>query len=190
MSDAIAPVRLPRWRAARAGIINIFEYGDQVFEFGDGRLLLRGPNGSGKSKAMELLFPFLFEGDMSPAKLDPFGKNARKMKWNLLMDGKYAHRIGYSWLELRHDDPRARPEYATFGVCLDAHKEWDEVKARFFYVAGPPCRARFPADRGARASRSAVTNSPSSSPGSEARHSRSRAPTGSGSTRSCSATRA
>ena len=134
MSDAIAPVRLPRWRAARAGIINIFEYGDQVFEFGDGRLLLRGPNGSGKSKAMELLFPFLFEGDMSPAKLDPFGKNARKMKWNLLMDGKYAHRIGYSWLELRHDDPRARPEYATFGVCLDAHKEWDEVKARFFYV--------------------------------------------------------
>lgn len=127
-------MKSPRWRASRAGIVNIFEYGDQLFEFGDGRLLLRGPNGSGKSKAMELLFPFLFEGDMSPVKLDPFGKKARKMKWNLLMDGKHDHRIGYSWLELRHDDPRSRPQHVTFGVCLDAHKEWDEVKVRFFYL--------------------------------------------------------
>jgi uncharacterized protein (TIGR02680 family) len=126
--------RRARWRASRAGIINVFEYGDQVFEFGGGRLLLRGPNGSGKSKAMELLFPFLFEGDMSAVKLDPFGKKARKMKWNLLMDGKYVHRIGYAWLELRHDDPRRTPQFVSFGVCLDAHKEWDEVKSRFFYV--------------------------------------------------------
>jgi len=128
--------RRPRWRASRAGIINVFEYGSQVFEFGDGRLLLRGPNGSGKSKAMELLFPFLFEGDMQPTKLDPFGKKARKMKWNLLMDGRYATRIGYAWFELRHDDPRHTPQYVTFGVCLHAHKEWDDVKPRFFYVAG------------------------------------------------------
>jgi len=125
-----------RWRVCRAGLINVFEYGEQVFEFGGGRLLLRGPNGSGKSKAMELLFPFLFEGDMAAAKLDPFGKRARKMKWNLLMDGKHERRTGYAWFELRHDDPRQTPQYATFGVCLDAHREWDDVKPRFFHVAG------------------------------------------------------
>ncbi len=125
-----------RWRVCRAGLINVFEYGEQVFEFGGGRLLLRGPNGSGKSKALELLFPFLFEGDMAAAKLDPFGKRARKMKWNLLMDGKHERRTGYAWLELRHDDPRQTPQYATFGVCLDAHREWDDVKPRFFHVAG------------------------------------------------------
>lgn len=125
-----------RWRVCRAGLINVFEYGEQVFEFGGGRLLLRGPNGSGKSKAMELLFPFLFEGDMAAAKLDPFGKRARKMKWNLLMDGKHERRTGYAWFELRHDDPRRTPQYATFGVCLDAHREWDDVKPRFFHVAG------------------------------------------------------
>lgn len=125
-----------RWRVCRAGLINVFEYGEQVFEFGGGRLLLRGPNGSGKSKAMELLFPFLFEGDMAAAKLDPFGKRARKMKWNLLMDGKHERRTGYAWFELRHDDPRQTPQHATFGVCLDAHREWDDVKPRFFHVAG------------------------------------------------------
>ena len=85
---------------------------------------------------MELLFPFLFEGDMAAAKLDPFGKRARKMKWNLLMDGKHERRTGYAWFELRHDDPRQTPQYATFGVCLDAHREWDDVKSRFFHVAG------------------------------------------------------
>ncbi len=125
-----------RWRVCRAGLINVFEYGEQVFEFGGGRLLLRGPNGSGKSKAMELLFPFLFDGDMAATKLDPFGKRARKMKWNLLMDGRHERRTGYAWFELRHDDPRQTPQYATFGVCLDAHREWDDVKPRFFHVAG------------------------------------------------------
>ena len=125
-----------RWRVCRAGLVNVFEFGEQVFEFGGGRLLLRGPNGSGKSKAMELLFPFLFEGDMAAAKLDPFGKQARKMKWNLLMDGKHERRTGYAWFELRHDDPRQTPQYATFGVCLDAHREWDDVKPRFFHIAG------------------------------------------------------
>ncbi len=34
-----------------AGIRNIWEYDDQVFDFADGRLVLRGPNGSGKSNA-------------------------------------------------------------------------------------------------------------------------------------------
>jgi hypothetical protein len=47
-----------RWKPTRAGIRNIWEYDDQVFDFADGRLILRGPNGSGKSNALALLFPF------------------------------------------------------------------------------------------------------------------------------------
>lgn len=43
-----------RWRPVQAGILNIWEYDDQVFEFGDGRLVLRGRNGSGKSNALSL----------------------------------------------------------------------------------------------------------------------------------------
>ena len=40
MSD-VAPAG--RWRPARAGIRNIWEYDDQIFDFADGRLVLRGP---------------------------------------------------------------------------------------------------------------------------------------------------
>ncbi len=47
-----------RWKPSRAGILNVWEYDDQTFDFGDGRLVLRGRNGSGKSNALALLFPF------------------------------------------------------------------------------------------------------------------------------------
>ena len=62
-----------RWRPRRAGIINLYEYANQVFDFAGGRLLLRGHNTSGKTKALELLLPFCLDGDISPNKLDPFG---------------------------------------------------------------------------------------------------------------------
>ena len=62
-----------RWRPRRAGLINLYEYANQVFDFAGGRLLLRGHNTSGKTKALELLLPFCLDGDISPKKLDPFG---------------------------------------------------------------------------------------------------------------------
>ena len=73
-----------RWRPVRAGIVNLYEYGDQMFEFAGGRLLLRGHNTSGKTKALELLLPFCLDGDISPRKLDPFARSAKDMKWNLV----------------------------------------------------------------------------------------------------------
>ena len=72
-----------RWRLRRAGIINLYEYANQVFGFAGGRLLLRGHNTSGKTKALELLLPFCLDGDISPKKLDPFGSGYKDMKWNL-----------------------------------------------------------------------------------------------------------
>ena len=53
-----------RWKLSRAGIINVYQYGDEVLTFAGGRLLLRGVNGSGKSTAMNMLLPFLLEADV------------------------------------------------------------------------------------------------------------------------------
>ena len=47
-----------RWTLSRAGIINVYQYGDETLDFCGGRLLLRGVNGSGKSTAMNMLLPF------------------------------------------------------------------------------------------------------------------------------------
>ena len=52
-----------RFVPLRAGVLNVWEYDDQQFWFADGRLLLRGRNEAGKSKVLELLFPFVLDGD-------------------------------------------------------------------------------------------------------------------------------
>jgi hypothetical protein len=59
----VTPTSSPRWTLSRAGIINVYQYGAETLEFGGGRLLLRGVNGSGKSTAMNMLLPFLLDGD-------------------------------------------------------------------------------------------------------------------------------
>jgi uncharacterized protein (TIGR02680 family) len=88
-----------RFRLVRAGILNLYEYADQVFELSGGRLLLRGHNTSGKTKALELLLPFCLDGDISPRKLDPFAKASKDMRWNLVGCIDQEQRTGYVWLE-------------------------------------------------------------------------------------------
>jgi hypothetical protein len=66
MTDLPTAPAPERWQPSRAGLLNLYEYGDQVFEFADGHLLLRGPNGSGKSKAVELLTPFILSSTATP----------------------------------------------------------------------------------------------------------------------------
>ncbi|MCY7300045.1 MAG: hypothetical protein LH616_12645, partial [Ilumatobacteraceae bacterium] len=86
--------------------MNVWEYDDQTFVFGDGRLALRGRNGSGKSNALALLFPFILDGVMSAARMDPMG-GGRSMKSLLLgrddddRAGRYRHEsgTGYVWME-------------------------------------------------------------------------------------------
>jgi uncharacterized protein (TIGR02680 family) len=90
---------IDRFRLVRAGILNLYEYGDQVFELAGGRLLLRGHNTSGKTKALELLLPFCLDGDISPRKLDPFAKASKDMRWNLVGCIEGEQRTGYVWLE-------------------------------------------------------------------------------------------
>lgn len=116
-----------RWKPTRAGIFNVWEYDDQIFEFGDGRLVLRGRNGSGKSNALSLLFPFVLDGVMSAARMDPMG-GGRSMKSLLLgrddddRAGRYRHDsgTGYVWMEFSDGS-----DFVTLGVGASATQHRD-----------------------------------------------------------------
>lgn len=122
-----------RWRPIRAGIQNLWEYDDQRFVFHRGRLVLRGRNESGKSKALELLFPFLLDADLSPERLDPFGSKARQMRWNLLGDGasEGTTAVGFVWIEFgRLEGADAR--WCTIGARLRAKTTTRDVEVAWF----------------------------------------------------------
>ncbi|MGW4794876.1 TIGR02680 family protein, partial [Nonomuraea sp. NPDC004297] len=118
-----------RWIPVRAGILNVWRYYDEVFEFHRGRLLLRGPNGSGKSKVLELLLPYVLDASLKPSRLSTFGGTERTMHWNLMGDGASgATRVGYVWLEFRHADGR----WFTCGARLQATVHTKNVTAAYF----------------------------------------------------------
>jgi hypothetical protein len=121
-----------RFKPTRAGIVNLWDYRDQEFSFADGRLVLRGPNGSGKTKALEVLFPFVFDGRIEPRRLNPFAGEERTMKSNLLYRGQdSAH--SYVWMEFcrgSQDDPEA----VTVGIGMRATRQNDKV-TRWYFVA-------------------------------------------------------
>jgi uncharacterized protein (TIGR02680 family) len=115
-----------RFKPARAGIINLWDYADEEFVFADGRLALRGHNGSGKTKALEVLFPFLLDGSLSARRIDPFSGQDRTMKSNLLYRGQDAA-YGYVWMEFARDS-----DVVTLIVGLSAHKHKDQVSAAYY----------------------------------------------------------
>ncbi len=117
MTDLPEP-QSKRWQPLRTGLVDLFYYDHEEFRFHDGRLLLRGNNGTGKSKVMALTLPFLLDGRLSPARVEPDGDAGKRMDWNLLL-GEGGERQGYSWLEFGRvgDDG---PEYCTIGCGLKA----------------------------------------------------------------------
>ncbi|WP_199041694.1 TIGR02680 family protein [Glycomyces salinus] len=119
-----------RFVPTRAGIIGLWDYADEEFVFADGWLVLRGPNGSGKTKALELLFPFLLDGNISPRRLNPFASQDRTMKSNLLFGGK-ENGLGYAWMEFS-DGTR----HVTIGIGLRVNKHQDRPKRWHFVVEG------------------------------------------------------
>ncbi|HKN56315.1 MAG TPA: TIGR02680 family protein, partial [Amycolatopsis sp.] len=123
--------RAPRWQPTRAGILNVWRYYDEVFEFHEGRLLLRGPNGSGKSKALELLLPFLFDANLRANRLSTFGTGERTMHWNLMGEGASGTtRVGYVWLEFRL--PGDSERWFTCGARLQASSHTTTVHPDYF----------------------------------------------------------
>ncbi|NLE81772.1 MAG: TIGR02680 family protein [Rhodococcus sp.] len=121
-----------RFRPTRAGIINLWDYRDQEFSFADGRLVLRGPNGSGKTKALEVLFPFVFDGRIEPRRLNPFAGEERTMKSNLLYRGQESA-YSYVWMEFCRGD-KDDPESVTVGIGMRASRTNDKV-TRWYFVA-------------------------------------------------------
>lgn len=110
-----------RYMPLRAGVLNTWEYDDQQFWFNDGRLHLRGRNEAGKSKVLELVFPFVLDGDISPKKLDPFDTVHKSMWWNLI--GFHPNRkvaTGYVWIEFGRMDENGAAEYLTAIVGMQA----------------------------------------------------------------------
>ncbi|WP_337960479.1 TIGR02680 family protein [Kutzneria chonburiensis] len=117
-----------RWVPTRAGILNVWRYYDEVFEFQRGRLLLRGENGSGKSKALELLLPYLFDANLRANRLSTFGTSERTMHWNLMGDGASGTtRVGYVWVEFRQGDT-----WFSCGARLQASNHTTAVHADYF----------------------------------------------------------
>jgi uncharacterized protein (TIGR02680 family) len=122
-----------RFRLARAGIHQVWQYDDE-FSFGDGRLLLRGKNGAGKSKALEILLPFLLDGDTR--RIDASGGGKTSLKW-LMLDGwtEGTNRLGYLWAEFTRVDDEGEPDRLTLGAVIRASVSTGEARAEFFVTA-------------------------------------------------------
>ncbi|MET9384344.1 TIGR02680 family protein [Streptomyces sp. NPDC002928] len=119
-----------RYRLHRAGIRNVWQYDEQEFSFGDGRLLLRGKNGAGKSKALEMLLPYLLDGDARA--LDATGTGRTTLLW-LMLDGfEQTNRLGYLWVEFVRTDEEGNDRHLTLGAAVRASRSTRTAKPFFF----------------------------------------------------------
>ncbi|MYS22500.1 TIGR02680 family protein [Streptomyces sp. DvalAA-14] len=130
LQRATAPATT-RFRLHRAGIRNVWQYDEQEFAFGDGRLLLRGKNGAGKSKALEMLLPYLLDGDSRA--LDATGTGRTTLVW-LMLDGfEQTNRLGYLWVEFRRpSEDEGGHQYLTLGAAIRASKSTNRAVPAFF----------------------------------------------------------
>lgn len=128
-----APGRSDRWQPLRCGVLNLYRYDYEEFHFADGRLLLRGNNGSGKSRVLALQLPFLLDGEVSPARVEPDGDPHKRIEWNLLM-GKYPDRTGYTWIEFGRREADGTPRFLTLGCGLRAVSGHSGLHSRWFFI--------------------------------------------------------
>ncbi len=128
--DDVVGARPYRFRMRRAGILNVWQYDDQEFDFADGRLLLRGANGAGKSKTLEMLLPFVLDGDK--ARMTASARHHTSLLW-LMTDGYEGQaRVGYLWVEFARRLPDGGEEFLTCGVGLRASVSARTASAWFF----------------------------------------------------------
>jgi len=120
-----------RWTLNRAGIINVYQYGQETLHFAGGRLLLRGVNGSGKSTAMNMLLPFLLDGDTR--RIDAAGEQAGVLKSWMLAGRDDPQPIGYLWIEFARGE-----EHVTCGCGIKANRSSDSVTTWWFVTSRRP----------------------------------------------------
>ncbi|WP_040587437.1 TIGR02680 family protein [Sciscionella marina] len=122
-----------RYRLARAGVFNVWQYDGQIFEFADGRMLLRGANGAGKSKTLEMLLPFVLDGDKRRLSASGGGHHT-SLLWLMLENGSFGapSRIGYVWVEFARTDESGHREVFTCGVGIRASESAKSAPTWFF----------------------------------------------------------
>lgn len=110
-----------RWEINRIGLINFWWYDEEIFEFSEGRMILRGTNGSGKSVTMQSFIPLLLDGKKSPERLDPFGNKSRRIEDYVLGYGEKEkeENTSYLFMEFRKKETK---NYMTIGMGLRAKK--------------------------------------------------------------------
>ena len=120
-----------RWRLHRAGIVNVYQYENEVIHFAGGRLLLRGVNGSGKTTAMNMLLPFLITAHQR--RIDAAGEQTGILKaW--MLDGRDDPQpVGYLWIEFER-----RGEYLVCGCGIKANRQSDRVTTWWFVTSQQP----------------------------------------------------
>jgi uncharacterized protein (TIGR02680 family) len=126
-----------RWRLHRAGITNVWFYYDTEFTLSGGRMVLRGTNGAGKSKALEMLLPFLLDGDRR--RMDAALSGKVKLETLMTAGGaEQPNRLGYLWLELERTtedlDAAGGPvlEHLTLGALVRFSRSTGEAKVYYF----------------------------------------------------------
>ena len=120
-----------RWRLNRAGIVNVYQYENEVLDFGGGRLLLRGVNGSGKSTAMNMLLPFLLT--TRQARIDAAGEQRGILKSWMLNGRDDAQPVGYLWIEFERAG-----RFLVCGCGIKANRQSDTVKTWWFVTSKRP----------------------------------------------------
>jgi len=116
-----------RWQPTRAGLLNVWRYWDEVFEFYNGRLLLRGPNGSGKSLGLELLLPFLLDANAQPGRLSSAARSRGGLYDRIMAGSPSSNRAGFMWVEFARDT-----DYFTIGARVRASASTRRADTTFF----------------------------------------------------------
>ncbi|TWP49356.1 TIGR02680 family protein [Lentzea tibetensis] len=121
---------MSRWRLHRGGIVNIWQYTEQTFDFSGGRAIFQGTNGSGKSRTLELLLPLCLDGDLR--QLGSKGFDTVSIRRLMLDDYDGGpNRIGYAWVELKRDE-----EFLTCGLGVKASKTSQAITDSWRFVTG------------------------------------------------------
>lgn len=120
-----------RWTLNRAGIVNVYQYENEVLHFGGGRLLLRGVNGSGKTTAMNMLLPFLLTARLR--RIDAAGEQSGMLKAWMLNGRDDAQPVGYLWIEFERQG-----EFLVCGCGIKASRSSDTVTTWWFITSKRP----------------------------------------------------
>lgn len=123
--------QLARWRLHRAGIVNVYQYENEVLHFAGGRLLLRGVNGSGKSTAMNMLLPFLVTARLG--RIDAAGEQSGMLKSWMLNGRDDPQPVGYLWIEFERDG-----DHLVMGCGIKASRSTDSVSTWWFLTTKRP----------------------------------------------------